>query len=606
LPRQFSIYLLREIEMRLKWDRRTYGSDVVAAIELYLIKPTRYDDDGYPLQWRWSLVPSNSLACVAGLARDALARGVLDRFGEARLTNIDEINTYVDVTAIIAAAKVRKVLVFLVGVQTNQFPRAMDIARPLRAAEIPVCVGGFHVSGCLSMLKTLPPDLVEAQALGVSFFAGEAEDRRLDEVLLDGFSGELKPIYNHLANTPNLAGEPVPLLDKSEIEKHSILFSSFDLGRGCPFECSFCTIINVQGRKSRFRTPDDLERIVRENAKIGVFRFFVTDDNFARNKHWELLLDRLIALRAENLCVHLTLQVDTMSYKIPRFVEKLHLAGGGHIFIGLENINSDNLEGTKKRQNRVEDYREMILAWKRQHFVVTCGYIIGFPNDTKESLLRDVETIKRDLAIDNIYLNYLTPLPGSEDHKKLYEAGVWMDPDMNKYTLTHRVSHHPVMSDADWEWVYREFHARYYTFAHMETILRRMVAVGSTRRITTINRLVAYREAVRAEGVSMLESGYVRMRRRRQRRSGMKSENPWVFYPWHWFKTLRGISAYVSTSLRLWLILRRIDADPKRFEYRDAALTVTRDDALVASTRVTDYARRRIANSARARAEAEG
>jgi hypothetical protein len=202
-------------------------------------------------------------------------------------------------------------------------------------------------------------------------------------------------------------------------------------------------------------------------------------------------------------------------------------------------------------------------------------------------------------------VNYLTPLPGSEDHKRLYEAGVWMDPDMNKYTLTHRVSHHPVMSDEDWDWVYREFHARYYTFAHMETILRRMVAVGSTRRMTTINRLVSYREAVMAEGVSMLESGYVRVRSRRQRRSGLGIENPLIFYPWHAFKTLRGIAAYVSTSLRLWAILRRIDADPKRSEYRDAALTLARDDALVASTRVTDYARRRIANSARARAEAE-
>ena len=76
----------------------------------------------------------------------------------------------------------------------------MDMARPLRAAGIPVCIGGFHVSGCLSMLKTLPPDLVEAQNLGVSFFAGEAEDRRIDEVLRDGFSGSLKPIYNHLAH----------------------------------------------------------------------------------------------------------------------------------------------------------------------------------------------------------------------------------------------------------------------------------------------------------------------------------------------------------------------------------------------------------------------
>ena len=73
-------------------------------------------------------------------------------------------------------------LVCLVGVQTNQFPRALDIARQLRAAGIQVAIGGFHVSGCLAMLPELPPDLREAQALGVCLFAGEAEGR-LDELL---------------------------------------------------------------------------------------------------------------------------------------------------------------------------------------------------------------------------------------------------------------------------------------------------------------------------------------------------------------------------------------------------------------------------------------
>jgi pyruvate-formate lyase-activating enzyme len=566
--------------------------------ELYLIKPTRYDDDGYPLQWRVSLVPSNSLACVAGLARDAIDRGVLRKFGDVQVRILDEINTDFDPLALAKTARSREIVVFLIGVQSNQFPRAMDIARPLRAAGVPVCIGGFHVSGCLSMLKTLPPDLVEAQELGISFFAGEAEERRLDEVLTDGFSGAFKPVYNHLAHTPNLAGEPIPLLHKQEIAKTSKQISSFDLGRGCPFECSFCTIINVQGRKSRFRTPDDLERIVRDNAAAGISRFFLTDDNFARNKHWEALLDRLITLKAEGLRVHLHVQVDTVAYKIPRFIEKLESAGGSHVFIGLENINSDNLEASKKRQNRVEDYKEMVLAWKKHHFVITCGYIVGFPHDTPASLLRDVETIKRELAIDNIYLNYLTPLPGSEDHRRLAEAGVWMDPDMNKYTLSQRVTHHSVMSDEEWETAYAEFHARYYTFEHMRTVLRRMVALGINRKATTINRLVGYREAVLAEGVSMLESGFVRKRNRLQRRPGFKIETPLAFYPWHWARTLRGVSAYLSTTLRLHAILWRIERDPKRFEYRDAALTLAGVD-LVDSTRVTEYARRRIASHAR-------
>src|SRR5205814_2093799 len=68
-------------------------------------------------------------------------------------------------------------LVALVGVQSNQYPRALDIARPFRAAGIPVALGGFHVSGCISMLDGNAIDLGLARELGISMFAGEAEDR---------------------------------------------------------------------------------------------------------------------------------------------------------------------------------------------------------------------------------------------------------------------------------------------------------------------------------------------------------------------------------------------------------------------------------------------
>ena len=264
----------------------------------------------------------------------------------------------------------------------------------------------------------------------------------------------------------------------------------------------------MQGRKSRFRTADDLERIVRENAAAGISRFFVTDDNFARNKNWEVFLDRLIALRAEGLPAKLILQVDTLAHRIDRFIDKCVAAGADQIFIGLENINSDNLEAAKKRQNRVEEYRDMFLAWKKHPVFITCGYIVGFPNDTYESILHDIAIIKEELPIDTLYLNYLTPLPGSEDHKKLYEAGVWMDPDLSKYDLNHRVTHHARMSDAEWERAYRDAHRSFYSWPHMERILKRMAALGSDKKLVTINRLLAYREAVRLEGVAKLGIGH--------------------------------------------------------------------------------------------------
>ena len=130
-------------------------------------------------------------------------------------------------------------------------------------------MGGFHVSGCLAMLPEMPPEMRDAQALGITFFAGEAEEGRLDAVMRDAWAGTLAPLYNFMDDLPSLQGEPPPILPRKHVRRTSGSLSSVDLGRGCPYQCSFCTIINVQGRKSRFRSPDDLETIIRENCRAG-------------------------------------------------------------------------------------------------------------------------------------------------------------------------------------------------------------------------------------------------------------------------------------------------------------------------------------------------
>src|SRR5437667_10949542 len=149
-----------------------------------LIKPTHYDDDGYPIQWFRSAVPSNTLACLNGLAEDARRRQVLGPGVEIRVESFDDTNRRVRPDRIIRRIRRAggRALIGLVGVQSNQFPRAVDLACPFLAAKLPVCIGGFHVSGCIPMLPEMPSELQEAQALGISFFAGEAEEGRLDEV----------------------------------------------------------------------------------------------------------------------------------------------------------------------------------------------------------------------------------------------------------------------------------------------------------------------------------------------------------------------------------------------------------------------------------------
>jgi hypothetical protein len=548
---------------------------------LVLIKPTHYDDDGYPIQWLRSAIPSNTLACLNGLAEDARRRNVLGPEVEIRLHTYDETNRRMRPDRIIRkiCKAGGKALIGLVGVQSNQFPRAIDLAQPFIAAGLPVCIGGFHVSGCIAMLPELPQDILDAQKLGISLFAGEAEAGGLDEVLRDAWNGALAPLYNRMDRLPALQAEPTPILPEKHIRRTSGSLSSMDLGRGCPYQCSFCTIINVQGRKSRVRSPGDLERIIRANYAQNIRRFFITDDNFARNHDWEPLFDRLIALRASDCPkIGFTIQVDTLCHKISNFIEKAALAGVRRVFIGLENINPDNLIAAKKRQNKITDYRQMLQKW-RDHGAITCaGYIIGFPGDTKESILRDIEIIKRELPLDILELFFLTPLPGSEDHKVLWQRGVWMDPDMNRYDLHHRVTNHSRMSGLEWEDAYRAAWEAFYNLDHIRTILRRTAASQLGRPNTTLTTLLWFKLVSTYEGVHPLEGGALRLKFRRDRRPTLKRESPLVFYPRYAGETALKLWHYWSVYRQCKAILYEVLAAPDRWTYTDLAIAPQRPD----------------------------
>jgi radical SAM superfamily enzyme YgiQ (UPF0313 family) len=545
---------------------------------LVLIKPSHYDDDGYVIQWFRSAIPSNSLACLYGLALECAENKVLGAETEIEIHAFDETNTVIKPNKIISLVeKADDGMVMLVGVQSNQFPRSLDLAKVLRERNIKVAIGGFHISGTMAMLKTRDAHVQKALDIGVSLFAGEAEER-FQQVLLDAASGKLQPVYNFMDDLPNIQGVATPLLPAERVHLTAGATTSFDAGRGCPFTCSFCTIINVQGRKSRRRSPEDIEKIVRANVAQGLHSFFITDDNFARNKDWEAILDKLIDLReVEKLKISFIIQVDTLCHKLTNFIEKSKRAGVKRVFIGLENINPDSLLGASKRQNKITDYRAMLLAWKQAGIVTYCGYILGFPGDTQESILHDIEIIKKELPVDLLEFFYLTPLPGSEDHKKLHDAGIAMDADLNKYDLNHAVTAHPKMSQANWEETYQKAWETYYTDAHIETVLRRAIATGTSPG-KTMFFITWFKGCIGIEKIHPLEGGFLRRKVRVTRRSNLRRENPFIFYPKTFLETLWKQFRWISLYTRLRLIYRKVRKDPMKLEYMDLALEPVTDD----------------------------
>jgi hypothetical protein len=550
--------------------------------QLILIKPSHYDADGYVVQWLRSTMPSNSLAAVYSLAKGAAERGILGPDLPIDVTAIDETNTRVRPSEI--AKRITHHggagLVGLIGVQSNEFPRSLDIARALRTAGVQVMIGGFHVSGCLAMLNEIQADIKVAQDLGVSIFAGEAEEG-FDEVLQHAAKRELRPLYNHMKELPDIGDVASPPFLPVDFVKRTVgNVTSFDAGRGCPFQCSFCTIINVQGRKSRYRSPDSIEYILRMNWAQGVKRFFITDDNFARNKDWEAIYDRIIKLREEDgMDVRFMIQVDTLCHKIPNFIEKSRRAGVTRVFIGLENINPANLIAAKKRQNKITEYRKMLLGWKAAGIMTFAGYILGFENDTPESISHDLEIIKKELPLDALEFFVLTPLPGSEDHKVLFKKNVWMDPDMNKYELEHVVTGHAKMTKEEWQAAYRSAWDIFYTDEHLETIMQRAAATGINLR-SLMPVLMWFSSAVKIENLHPLQWGIFRLKYRKDRRSTFPIEPRLSFYANNVQETARKAVKLVRRWRHLKRIVRKIEADPRAKFYMDEALIpVAEEDA---------------------------
>ena len=190
-----------------------------ARFRLYLIKPSHYDDDGYVIQWLRSAIPSNSLAVMHGLAEDCRARGAVGE--DFDIVAMDETNTRIRPERIAAeiARGGGRGLVCLVGVQSNQFPRAMDIARRLRGGGR---AGRHRRLPCLRLPRHAAGDAGRSEArrrrLASALFAGEAEGR-LDMVLRDAAAGALKPLYNFMNDLPALEGAPIPILSAALVKR---------------------------------------------------------------------------------------------------------------------------------------------------------------------------------------------------------------------------------------------------------------------------------------------------------------------------------------------------------------------------------------------------
>jgi tRNA A37 methylthiotransferase MiaB len=518
-------------------------------LRVVLIKPSKYDDEGYLVRFWRGVLPGNSLNVLHGLTEDVKQRGV---FGDIaiQVDTFDETAEKVPVKKIVRWSRRRatKLVVCLVGVQTNQFPRALDLGRQFRAQGVDVLLGGFHTSGTVNMLGAQEPDIQELIRESIVVVSGEVEGY-WEGILADALNGRLQPLYSFAQDLKSLVDiekAPPPRMSVKTM-KHfaSRSFGTVETSRGCPFACTFCTIINVQGRTMRERSPESIAELVRRNYLENGFNFyFFTDDNFARKKQWRETFEALIRLRQEGIKITFMMQVD-LAKKPKDFVRLAAEAGCTQVFIGMESVNPENLKAEGKPQNKVEEYRKIIQEWHDAGILVQSGYIIGLPFDTKEQIHRDIQYLMDEIQLDVGSFFMMTPLPGSHDHLEMRKRGEWMDPDFNKRDSFHAVIKHPNMTAEEWTQAYENAWKTFYSKESITKILSRW-SHNPWAYWRLVFMLMWYKNAALIEKTHPMIAGFFRLKDRRTRRPGFAVDS----LPVHLWKRAKEVAGLVVAWAR--------------------------------------------------------
>jgi radical SAM superfamily enzyme YgiQ (UPF0313 family) len=478
-------------------------------LRVYFIKPSKYDDDGLVVSYRWGVIPNNTLTVLAAMNEryaashretclqtvlwDEMVDGILCR------ETIESIVTR-------AAADGVELIIGLAGVQTNQYPRARDIGLQFKQRGAPVLMGGFHVSGHEPTCEFLT-------AVGITVVIGEAENTW--PVMLDDYlRAALKPRYSvstgiraktglHDITVPVIREAELPAIDPRYLTRFfNPTLTTIETSRGCPFACSYCAVKNVIGRTMRPRDPRLVIEWIRDaHDRHGIRSLFIVDDDFYRSPHWEDVLTGMAELRRGGRDIWFMMQADVESgvYARPvsgeqetqrqsrsrRFVDLAAAAGCYSVFMGFESFNPANLEQAMKFQNedredrhksagRLEDiaarvkarYQRAVDNWHHAGIGVHCGYIIGFPFDQKgcgKQAAQDLTDIGVDIASFFAY----TLLPGTEDYVKAVAEDTVADDDFDHYDGRHFVARHPNLSPDELEQEYRAAYRTFYTWRRL-------------------------------------------------------------------------------------------------------------------------------------------
>jgi Fe-S oxidoreductase len=424
-------------------------------LRVVLVKPSKYGLDGFVERFKRGFMPNSTLLHIRALT-PAIINGrpvTVEMFDEY---------TQIDLSYLERLCAEHCSLLALVGVQSHQMHRALDLAVFAKERGVPCCIiGGPHPMTC---------DTTEVHEREVSFALAEAE-LIWEEILQDASSGELRPVYGEGQRwQPELRPPALSAPHAAELKRYVVPMIGVYPARGCPYNCNFCSVVKIAGKLVRSQPVETTLRTLRAARAAGVRLVMFTSDNFNKYGEASALLQTMID---EKVRMPFTCQCDVQLVRDPAFVALLARAGCVQVFVGAESFDRTVLKAARKVQNDPTKYEDLVRLCHGHGITTHFSNIVGFPAQREADILGHIETLRRIAPyLASFYV--LTPIPGTDQYEEFLDAGLITESNLDRFDATAAVWRHPHLAPRRLEALmfrgYRDFYSTRHvigaTFGH--------------------------------------------------------------------------------------------------------------------------------------------
>jgi radical SAM superfamily enzyme YgiQ (UPF0313 family) len=418
------------------------------SLQVVIVKPSKYTADGYVERFRWGFMPNSTVPYLRSMTTSFVGDM------PAEIHTVDEyVHTDMNYLSLLRRRRSGRTLLALVGVQSHQFHRALDLAAYARRNECMVVIGGPHAMTC---------DTSMLQGCGVSFALAEAE-LVWPEILHDAAQGELRPVYGRGQRWQQELQAPIIVPPRrKDLNRYVIPMLGLYPARGCPFLCNFCSVIKIAGRRIRSQSIGTTLASLRAAKAAGVRMVMFTSDNFNKYPQAEELLTAMVDQR---LALKFFVQCDTQIARQEHLVALLAKAGCYQMFVGVESFNRQTLLAAHKGQNRPETYREIVRLCREYGISSHFSNIIGFPQDTPQGVNEHLETL-REMNPTWASFYILCPIPGTEQYHDFLTKGLITEKNLDRFDTTCLTWHHPCFSREQLSQLLFECYRKFFSLRH--------------------------------------------------------------------------------------------------------------------------------------------